>query len=120
DDSAVMDRVMDIPDEEVWAAAQSLRSFLSNFIRERARTRWTHEHVSAARIVAAATLFDQNTLTIGFAMRFTSYKRPELIFSDPDRLARLLTAPGRAVQIVFAGKAHPADEVGKHQLQQIY
>ena len=120
DDPAVVDRVMDIPDEELWGARQALRSFLFNFIRERARARWTHEQVSAARIVSAATLFDQNTLTIGFARRFTSYKRPELIFSDPDRLARILTAPGRAVQIVFAGKAHPADEVGKHHLQQIF
>ena len=65
-------------------------------------------------------MFDHNTLTIGFARRFTGYKRPELIFSDADRLARILTAPGRAVQIVFAGKAHPADDVGKHHLQQIY
>ncbi len=61
-----------------------------------------------------------NTLTIGFARRFTGYKRPELIFSDPDRLARILTASGRAVQLVFAGKAHPADDAGKHHLQQIY
>jgi starch phosphorylase len=120
DDPAVIDRVMDIPDEELWAARQALRSFLFNFIRERARTRWTYEQVSAARIVAAATLFDHNTLTIGFARRFTGYKRPELIFSDPDRLARILTAPGRAVQIVFAGKAHPADEAGKHNLQRIF
>jgi starch phosphorylase len=120
DDPAVVDRVMDIPDEELWAARQSLRAFLFNFIRERARARWTNEHVSAARIVAAATLFDHNTLTIGFARRFTSYKRPELIFTDPDRLAQLLNAPGRAVQIVFAGKAHPADEAGKHHLQQIF
>jgi starch phosphorylase len=120
DDPAVVDRVMDIPDEELWTARQSLRAFLFNFIRERARARWTHEQVSAARIVAAATLFDHHTLTIGFARRFTSYKRPELIFTDPDRLARLLNAPGRAVQIVFAGKAHPADEAGKHHLQQIF
>jgi starch phosphorylase len=120
DDPAVVDRVMDIPDEELWAARQSLRAFLFNFIRERARARWTNEQVSPARIVAAATLFDHNTLTIGFARRFTSYKRPELIFTDPDRLAALLNAPGRAVQIVFAGKAHPADEAGKHHLQQIF
>ena len=120
DDPAVIDRVMDIPDDELWSARQALRLFLFNFIRERARTRWMHEHVSAAMVVAAATLFDQNSLTIGFARRFTSYKRPELIFSDADRLAKILTAPGRAVQIVFAGKAHPADDVGKHHLQQIF
>ena len=120
DDPAVADRVMDIPDEELWTARQSLRAFLFNFVRERARNRWTREGVAAARIVAAGTMFDHNTLTLGFARRFTGYKRPELIFSDPDRLARILTAPGRAVQIMFAGKAHPADEVGKHHLQRIY
>ncbi len=120
DDPAYVDRVMNIPDEELWEARQSLRAFLFNFIRERARNRWTQEHVSAARVVAAATMFDHNTLTIGFARRFTGYKRPELIFLDPDRLARILTATGRAVQIIFAGKAHPADDIGKHHLQRIY
>jgi starch phosphorylase len=120
DDPAFADRVMDIPDDELWTARQSLRAFLFNFVRERARNRWTQEHVSAARIVAAATMFDHNTLTIGFARRFTGYKRPELIFLDPDRLARILTKSGRAVQFVFAGKAHPADDVGKHHLQRIY
>ena len=119
DDPAVADRVMEIPDEELWTARQSLRAFLFNFIRERARNRWTREGVAAARIVAAGTMFDYNTLTLGFARRFTGYKRPELIFSDADRLERILNA-GRAVQIVFAGKAHPADDIGKHHLQRIY
>ena len=114
------DRVLAIPDEELWAARQSLRGFLFTFVRERARYRWTSEGVAAARVVAAGTMFDQNTLTIGFARRFTGYKRPELIFSDPDRLAQILNAPGRAVQILFAGKAHPADDIGKHHLQRIY
>jgi starch phosphorylase len=120
DDPVLCDRVLQIPDEALWEARQSLRAFLFNFVRERARYRWTHEEVAASRIVAAGTMFDQNTLTIGFARRFTSYKRPELIFSDGDRLAQILNAPGRAVQILFAGKAHPADEVGKHHLQHIY
>ena len=120
DDPAFADRVMTIPDEELWAARQSLRAFLFNFVRERARNRWTQERVSAARVVAAGTMFDHNTLTIGFARRFTGYKRPELIFLDSERLARILTATGRAVQIIFAGKAHPADDVGKHALQRIY
>ena len=120
DDPALCDRVLEIPDEELWSARRALREFLFNFVRERARHRWTTESVSVARIVASGTMFDHNTLTIGFARRFTSYKRPELIFSDPDRLARILNAPGRAVQILFAGKAHPADDVGKHHLQHIY
>jgi starch phosphorylase len=120
DDPALADRVLGIPDEEIWEARQSLREFLFNFIRERARQRWTTERVAATRVVAAGTMFDHNTLTIGFARRFTGYKRPELIFADPDRLASILTAPGRSVQIVFAGKAHPADDIGKHHLQRIY
>jgi glycogen phosphorylase len=120
DDPAIADRVLTIPDEELWAARQALRSFLFGFIRERARTRWTKSEVSAIQVVAAGTLLDQNTLTIGFARRFTGYKRPELIFTDADRLARILNAPGRQVQLVFAGKAHPADDGGKHHLQRIY
>ncbi len=119
DDAAFCERVNDIPDAELWAARQSLRAFLFDFIRERAREQWT-ERAAPSRVVAAGTMFDQNTLTLGFARRFTGYKRPELIFSDPDRLARILNAPGRGVQIVFAGKAHPADEGGKHHLQRIY
>jgi starch phosphorylase len=65
-------------------------------------------------------LLDPASLTIGFARRFTAYKRPELIFHDTERLLRLLTAFRRPVQIVFAGKAHPADDPGKHHLQQVY
>ena len=120
DDPAIAQQILAIPDEEVWAARQALRSFLFGFIRERARTRWTKAEVNAIQVVAAGTLLDQNTLTIGFARRFTGYKRPELIFTDAERLARILTAPGRCVQLVFAGKAHPADEAGKHHLQRIY
>jgi starch phosphorylase len=120
DDPAVANRILDIPDEELWAVRQALRAFLFKFLRERARQRFTLEGVAAPRIVAAGTMFDSDTLTIGFARRFTGYKRPELIFLESDRLARILTTPGRAVQIVFAGKAHPADDVGKHHMQQIY
>ncbi len=120
DDPAFCEGVLRIPDEELWAARQSLRSFLFTFIRERARYKWTTQRIATARIVAAGTMLDRHTLTIGFARRFTSYKRPELIFTDPDRLAAILNARGRAVQILFAGKAHPADDVGKHQLQRIY
>ncbi len=78
DDPALADRVLQIPDDELWEARQSLRDFLFTFVRERARQRWTTESVGVARVVAAGTMFDSNTLTIGFARRFTGYKRPEL------------------------------------------
>ena len=109
-----------IPDEELWAVREALRSYLIAFIRERARELWTKKQVTAPRVVAAGTLLDPAALTIGFARRFTDYKRPELIFHDPERLAHILTAFRRPVQIVFAGKAHPADHPGKHHLQRIY
>jgi starch phosphorylase len=120
DDPALWDKVAEIPDEEIWGVRQLLRTFLFTFIRERARQRWSREQVEAARVVAAGTLLDPNALTIGFARRFTGYKRPELVFHDPERLARILNQPRRPVQFIFAGKAHPADDLGKHHLQRVF
>ena len=84
------------------------------------RRRWRDEQVSPNRIVAAGAMLDPDALTIGYARRFTAYKRPELIFHDPERLARILNHADRPVQIVFAGKAHPADEPAKHHLQRVF
>jgi glycogen phosphorylase len=120
DDSTVWDGVLAIPDEGLWAVRQALRDYLFAFVRERARHRWTHERVTAGRVVATGTLLASSALTIGFARRFTGYKRPELIFHDPERLAQILTASRTPVQLVFAGKAHPADDLGKHHLQRVY
>lgn len=120
DDPAVWDGVLTIPDEELWDVRLALRNYLFVFIRERARYRWSQENVSAGRVVVAGPLLDPNSLTIGFGRRFTGYKRPELIFHDPERLARILSARGRNVQLVFAGKSHPADDIGKHHLQRVY
>jgi glycogen phosphorylase len=114
------DAIALIPDEELWAVREALRSYLIAFIRERARQLWTEKQVTAARVVAAGTLLDPAALTVGFARRFTDYKRPELIFYNPERLARILTAFRRPVQIVFAGKAHPLDHPGKQHLQNIF
>jgi starch phosphorylase len=120
DDPAIWDAILRIPDQELWETRQALRTYLFAFLRERARQRWKEEHVTAARVVAAGTLLDPNALTIGFARRFTGYKRSELIFHNPDRLVGILTAARRPVQLVFAGKAHPADEIGKHNIQKVY
>jgi starch phosphorylase len=72
------------------------------------------------QIVRGGAMLDPQALTIGYARRFTAYKRPELIFHDAERLARILNARNRPVQIVFAGKAHPADDPAKHHLQQVF
>jgi starch phosphorylase len=109
-----------IPDEEIWAARRRLRNALFVFVRERARRRWTDERVGTNRLAAHGTLLDPNALTIAFARRFTAYKRPDLIFADTARLAAMLNSSDRPLQIVFAGKAHPADDPAKHQLQAVF
>jgi starch phosphorylase len=119
EDPAFWARVLDIPDEEVWAARGTLRTVLFQFIRERARQRWIDDPAATSRVVAGGAMLDPGALTIGFARRFTGYKRPDLLFRDADRLARLANAAGRPVQFIFAGKAHPADEAGKHHLQTV-
>lgn len=120
EDPAVWSRIFEIPDEELWAARQDLRAFLFRFIRERARRRWTDNVSSPVLVVAGGAMLDPQALTIGFARRFTGYKRPELVLRDADRLARLVSAAGRPVQFVFSGKAHPADDTGKHRLQTVF
>lgn len=120
DDEQMWDAMEAIPDEELWAVRQALRNYLFAFIRERARNRWIEERVGPGQIVTAGTLLNPDALTIGFARRFAAYKRPELLFHDPDRLARILSAAREPVQIVYAGKSHPADDSGKHHLQRIY
>lgn len=120
DDEQMWDAMEAIPDEELWAVRQALRNYLFAFIRERARNRWIEERVGPGQIVTAGTLLNPDALTIGFARRFAAYKRPELLFHDPDRLARILSAARQPVQIVYAGKSHPADDSGKHHLQRIY
>jgi starch phosphorylase len=120
DEPAFWAAVFDIPDEELWAVRGGLRESLFQFVRERARVRFAEEDAGAARVVAGGAMLDPQALTIGFARRFTGYKRPDLIFRDPDRLARIISDARRPVQLVFAGKAHPADEAGKHHLQHIF
>ena len=92
DEPAFWDRVLDIPDDDLWATRLELKRELLAFIQDRARSRWTHDKVSAAQVVSSGTLLDPTALTIGFARRFTGYKRPELILHDPERLSRILSA----------------------------
>jgi starch phosphorylase len=120
DDEAAWAVLRDVPDAEIWEVRQRLRGYLVDFVRERARRRWSREQASGNRLVALGTLLDARSLTIGYARRFTGDARPELVFQDVERLARLVTAARRPVQIVFAGKAHPNDEAGKHHVQRVF
>jgi glycogen phosphorylase len=110
----------DIPDQELWQVHNWLKIKLINFIREQARRRWTQNGVTPVNVISGGILLDPTSLTIGFARRFTSYKRADLIFNNLERLKRILKDRWRPVQIIFAGKAHPADDEGKRILQRIY
>jgi starch phosphorylase len=120
DDAPFWDAVLEIPDQEVWGIREALREHLLTFMRGRARDGWSRTKIGAVHVLAGGALLDRSALTIGFARRFAEYKRSGLIFHDPTRLARILTSARRPVQIVFAGKSHPADDGGKHNLQRVY
>jgi len=120
DDPALWERFDAIDDADLWRVRLFLRDALFTWIRERARQRWTVERVAPPRVVTHGVMLDPHALTIGYARRFAAYKRPELIFRDVERLARILNTAGRPVQIVFAGKAHPADDPAKHHLQRVF
>jgi glycogen phosphorylase len=120
DDPAIWHRVTDIPDNELWTARQALKRKLMSFIRERARAAWMQGRMQPHQVLATGTLLDPEALTIGFARRFATYKRATLIFSTLARLQQMMQDRWRPVQIVFAGKAHPADEPGRQFIHQIY
>ncbi len=120
DDVTLWERVADIPDKALWDIRQQMKRKLLNFIRERARVAWMRDRAEPVQLLAAGTLLDPDALTIGYARRFAGYKRANLIFHDLERLKKILSNVRRPVQIIFAGKAHPADDIGKHLIQGIY
>ena len=109
-----------IPDDELWREKQKLKSRLIVAIQDRAMKRWNQGAITPQQVIAMGSLLDPYALTIGFARRFTEYKRPYLLLSDRDRLKRILTNPERPVQLIFAGKSHPADYASKQLLKQVY
>ncbi|MEP6698963.1 MAG: alpha-glucan family phosphorylase [Verrucomicrobiota bacterium] len=113
-------RVSDIPDAQLWETHQKLKLRLVEFVRERVRRARERAGESPESIRSVNRLLDPEILTIGFARRFATYKRGALLFSDQERLKRLLNDETRPVQFVFAGKSHPQDEGGKALIQQVY
>lgn len=120
DNPLIWELVDEIPDEELWQAHYWLKIKLINVIRERARQRWVKDRISPTNVVAGGTLLDPSALTIGFARRFVTYKRADLIFYDMERLKNLLHNPWRPLQVIFAGKAHPADDPAKRIIQRVF
>jgi starch phosphorylase len=112
-------RIADARDDEIWRAREQGRERLVAFVRRRIRNAALARGLSASDVVWADEVLDQKALTIGFARRFATYKRATMLLSQPERLKALLLSPDRPVQLVFAGKAHPADEAGKEMIRQI-
>lgn len=108
-----------IPDEKLWLAHCLLKQRLIAFVRQRSFQARLDRGESIEYTQSAQTMFDPNALTIGFARRVAGYKRWSLLLSDPQRLIAILNNTERPVQLVFAGKAHPQDQVAKQILQQV-
>lgn len=108
-----------IPPAELWRLRQTLRRAMIAELRRRLREQAISHGVDPSDTVPLYDSLDENALTIGFARRFALYKRAPLIFRDPARLARLLGDPGRPVQLIFAGKAHPMDTAGHEYVRTI-
>lgn len=116
----VWEKVDSIPDAELWAVKRHQKRKLMRFINDKARAQWLTGEVHPVQTIAAGVLLDADALTIGFARRFPTYKRGYLILRDYERLLRIINNVDAPVQIIFSGKAHPADEPGKLIVQQLY
>ena len=113
------DRVDRIPDAELWKLRNQLRKRLVTFVRQRLAEQLLRAGAARDEVLRAGDVLDERALTIGFARRFATYKRAPLIFRSLKRISQILTDPERPVQLIFAGKAHPADEEGQQFVQQI-
>jgi starch phosphorylase len=120
DEPRLWEHIYDIPDVELWRVHGELKGDLVAYARQRLERNRRRVGEGTAALAAAGTILNPQALTLGFARRFATYKRATLLFRDPERLARLLNDPERPVQIVFAGKAHPADQPGQDFIRQVY
>ncbi len=109
----------DIPDEEIWATRMQLKQKLIDYIKVQFREDWMKSQGDPARIVRALNEMNANTLIIGFGRRFATYKRAHLLFTDLERLDKLVNNPNYPVQFLFTGKAHPADGAGQGLIKRI-
>jgi starch phosphorylase len=120
DDISMWSALDQVSDEILWQIRNILRRKMLTFVRQRTRARLARLGADPAQLNGTAHLFNDDALTIGFARRFATYKRATLIFTDVERLKRIIHTPGRPLQFIFAGKAHPNDEPGKAFIREVY
>ncbi len=119
DDQSIWERIDEVPDTELWRTHERRRERLVNFARGRLNRQMINRGAPSADVRQALEVLDPEILTIGFARRFATYKRVNLMLRNPERLKQILTNPQRRVQLILSGKAHPQDTAGKELIRQI-
>ena len=112
--------IYNVPDEEIWATRMALKKKLTDYIRDKFRENWLKNQGDPSRVLSLLQKINPNALMIGFCRRFATYKRAHLLFTDLDRLSKIVNNPEHPVQFLFAGKAHPADGAGQGLIKRIY
>ena len=118
-DRALWQKIYDVPDEDIWNMRQMMKNKLIDFVRSEFRDKWIKNQGDPSRVVSIIERINPNALLIGFARRFATYKRAHLLFTDLDRLSKIVNNPQYPVQFIFSGKAHPADGAGQDLIKRI-
>ncbi|MDY3271526.1 MAG: alpha-glucan family phosphorylase [Prevotella sp.] len=116
----IWEAIYNVDDEEIWKTRKGLKQKLVDYIRVQFRETWLKNQGDPSRVVSLLESIDSNALIIGFCRRFATYKRAHLLFTDLDRLSKIVNNPERPVKFLFAGKAHPADGAGQGLIKKIY
>ena len=116
----IWEEIYKVSDEEIWETRMQLKTKLVNYIREQFRDSWLKNQGDPSRVVSLMDKINPNALLIGFGRRFATYKRAHLLFTDLDRLAKIVNNPNYPVQFLYTGKAHPADGAGQGLIKRIY
>ena len=112
--------IYNVPDEVIWETRMTLKKKLTDYIREKFRETWLKNQGDPSRVVSLLEKIKPNALMIGFCRRFATYKRAHLLFTDLERLSKIVNDPEHPVQFLFSGKAHPADGAGQGLIKKIY
>ena len=112
--------IYNVPDAEIWETRMALKKKLVNYIREKFAATWLKNQGDPSRVVALLNSITPNALYIGFCRRFATYKRAHLLFTDLERLSKIVNNPERPVKFIFSGKAHPADGAGQGLIKRIF
>ena len=117
---SIWEAIYNVPDEEIWSTRMALKNKLVDYIRGQFRDTWLKNQGDPSRVVSLLEKINPNALIIGFCRRFATYKRAHLLFTDLERLSKIVNNPEHPVQFLFSGKAHPADGAGQGLIKKIY